>query len=134
MCTMQAPHRPVPQPNLVPVSFSPSRITHNNGVAGGASVDAVWPFTVKSIGIAFLLGPRGSTQPSRGAHVRYAVGNPFCIRTKAASRASQPVPRAGTSRAVAGFRLRRLNFRCKEPLLLLNFAKPHNAIGCKATK
>src|SRR6202162_3194597 len=27
--TMQAPHRPVPQPNLVPVSLSSSRITHN---------------------------------------------------------------------------------------------------------
>src|SRR5262249_19909690 len=67
MCTMQAPHRPVPQPNLVPVSFRPSRITHNNGVAGGASVDAAWPFTVKSIGIAYLLGPRGRAQPWRGA-------------------------------------------------------------------
>jgi hypothetical protein len=42
---MQAPHKPVPQPNLVPVSFSPSRITHNSGVAGGASVDAALPFT-----------------------------------------------------------------------------------------
>src|SRR5437660_10464661 len=47
MCTMQAPHRPVPQPNLVPVSLSPSRITHNKGVAGGASVAAGLPFTVK---------------------------------------------------------------------------------------
>jgi hypothetical protein len=37
----------VPQPNLVPVSLRPSRITHNNGVAGGASVDAALPFTVK---------------------------------------------------------------------------------------
>jgi hypothetical protein len=31
------------------VSFSPSRITHNNGVAGGASVDAALPFTVKVV-------------------------------------------------------------------------------------
>src|SRR5262249_52968831 len=46
---MQAPHRPVPQPNFVPVSFSPSRITHNSGVAGGASVDAALPFTVKVV-------------------------------------------------------------------------------------
>src|SRR5262249_2420351 len=37
MCTMQAPHRPVPQPNLVPVSLSSSRMTHRSGVAGGAS-------------------------------------------------------------------------------------------------
>src|SRR3954451_21965560 len=46
---MHAPHRPVPQPNLVPVSPRPSRITHNNGVAGGASVDAALPFTVKLV-------------------------------------------------------------------------------------
>src|SRR5215468_934118 len=49
ICTMQAPHRPVPQPNLVPVSLRPSRITHNNGVCGGASVVAAWPFTVKLV-------------------------------------------------------------------------------------
>src|SRR5262249_7217184 len=49
ICTIQAPHRPVPQPNLVPVSLRPSRITHNNGVAGGASVDAAVPFTVKLV-------------------------------------------------------------------------------------
>src|SRR5262245_25314800 len=49
MCTMQAPHSPVPQPNLVPVSLRPSRSTHNSGVAGGASVDAALPFTVKLI-------------------------------------------------------------------------------------
>ena len=54
-CTMQAPHRPVPQPNLVPVSLSPSRITHSSGVAGGASVDAVLPFTVKLVVIASSL-------------------------------------------------------------------------------
>src|ERR1700716_558528 len=49
ICTMHAPHRPVPQPNLVPVSLRPSRITHNNGVAGGASVDAALPFTMKLV-------------------------------------------------------------------------------------
>src|SRR5437667_10377408 len=58
MCTMQAPHRPVPQPNLVPVSFNPSRITHNNGVAGGASVDTARPFTVKLVAILSSLSPR----------------------------------------------------------------------------
>jgi hypothetical protein len=46
---MQAPHNPVPQPNLVPVSCSPSRITHNSGVAGGASVEAALPLTVKLV-------------------------------------------------------------------------------------
>src|SRR5262249_51235968 len=47
--TMQAPHRPVPHPYFVPVSFSPSRITHNSGVCGGASVDAGFPFTLNWI-------------------------------------------------------------------------------------
>src|SRR3954447_7369841 len=51
MCTMQAPHRPVPQPYLVPVSLRSSRSTHNRGVAGGASVDAGLPFTVKFVAI-----------------------------------------------------------------------------------
>src|SRR5262249_61545406 len=55
ICTMQAPHRPVPQPNLVPVSLRSSRITHNNGVVGGASVDAALPFTVKLMAMVFLL-------------------------------------------------------------------------------
>src|SRR5215211_2769756 len=58
MCTMQAPHRPVPQPNLVPVSLRSSRITHNSGVAGGAPVDAALPFTVKFVAIASSLRPR----------------------------------------------------------------------------
>src|SRR5258707_9010306 len=55
MCTMQAPHRPVPQPNLVPVSLRPSRSTHSNGVAGGASVDAAVPFTMKSVAMVSYL-------------------------------------------------------------------------------
>ncbi len=45
--TMQAPHRPVPQPNLVPVSLSSSRITHNSGVWGGASDCAALPLILK---------------------------------------------------------------------------------------
>src|ERR1700716_1317559 len=49
ICTMHAPHRPVPQPNLVPVSLRSSRITHNNGAAGGASAKVALPFTVKLV-------------------------------------------------------------------------------------
>src|SRR5262249_5931969 len=66
ICTMQAPHKPVPQPNLVPVSFSPSRITHNNGVAGGASVDAALPFTVKLVVIVSSLPDRRRKRDVRG--------------------------------------------------------------------
>src|SRR5438270_12035976 len=61
---MQAPHSPVPQPYLVPVSLRPSRITHNKGVAGGASVDAALPFTVKFVAICFL-PTREEPRPSR---------------------------------------------------------------------
>src|SRR5882757_5762548 len=60
MCTMQAPHNPVPQPNLVPVSLRSSRITHNSGVAAGASVAAGLPFTMKFVAIASSLDPRGA--------------------------------------------------------------------------
>src|SRR5262245_53963677 len=58
MWTMQAPHRPAPQPNLVPVSFKSSRITHSSGVSGGAFVVAAMPFTRKLVAIASSLGPR----------------------------------------------------------------------------
>ena len=37
-CTVQAPHRPMPQPNLVPVSFKWSRNTHNKGMEGDVSI------------------------------------------------------------------------------------------------
>src|SRR4249920_2215572 len=54
---MQAPHKPAPQPNFVPVSLNPSRITHSNGVSGGASVVAGWPFTTKFVDIASSRNP-----------------------------------------------------------------------------
>src|SRR6476620_10317520 len=57
---MQAPHRPVPHPYLVPVRLRPSRITHSSGVEGGASVDAAFPFTVKFVAIASSLSPCGA--------------------------------------------------------------------------
>ncbi|MNT33730.1 hypothetical protein D3C72_1696720 [compost metagenome] len=49
-CTVQAPHRPMPQPNLVPVSFKWSRNTHNKGMEGDVSASSRRsPFTVNSI-------------------------------------------------------------------------------------
>jgi hypothetical protein len=38
MCTVQAPHWAMPQPNLVPVKPSVSRSTHSNGVSGSTSI------------------------------------------------------------------------------------------------
>src|SRR5213593_1249677 len=52
MCTMQAPHWPAPQPNLVPVSFSSSRSTHRRRVLSGALTLTGLPLTLKLIAIS----------------------------------------------------------------------------------
>src|SRR5947208_735279 len=42
-CTVQAPHMPIPQPNLVPVKPIVSRITQRSGVSSSTSTDAGRP-------------------------------------------------------------------------------------------
>src|SRR5882762_4628110 len=42
-CTVQAPHCPTPQPNLVPTSPRLSRKIHSSGVSGAASTARGWP-------------------------------------------------------------------------------------------
>src|SRR5580692_9984150 len=54
ICTVQAPHCAMPQPYLVPVSPSCSRITHSNGVDGSTSRSTRLPFTEKLIIEALL--------------------------------------------------------------------------------
>src|SRR6478735_5073823 len=54
-CTVQAPHRAAPQPNLVPVNPSSSRITQRRGVSGSASAETCLPFKLKLTLIACLL-------------------------------------------------------------------------------
>src|SRR4051812_14445191 len=44
-CTVHAPHSPAPHPNLVPVSCSVSRNTHNSGVSGDTVTLRSLPFT-----------------------------------------------------------------------------------------
>src|SRR6185369_15906114 len=51
-CTVQAPHRPDPQPNLVPVSFRCSRTTHSSGVSGSTSTLAAFPLIVNPTGMS----------------------------------------------------------------------------------
>ncbi|USB87952.1 hypothetical protein [Burkholderia cenocepacia] len=46
---MQAPHAPMPQPYLVPVSLAESRMTHRSGVSGSPSKSNGWPFSMKRI-------------------------------------------------------------------------------------
>ena len=48
MWTVQAPHCPMPQLNLVPVSPTWSRMTHSSGVCGSASTRCTFPLTVRS--------------------------------------------------------------------------------------
>ena len=45
--TVQAPHCAIPQPNLVPVKPSCSRITDSTGVLGSTSSDWVSPLRLK---------------------------------------------------------------------------------------
>src|SRR3979409_1357548 len=49
MCTVQAPHCAMPQPNLVPVSPSSSRITHSSGVSAGCSELTSLPLTTNLV-------------------------------------------------------------------------------------
>src|SRR5205807_8127812 len=51
-CTVQAPHRPDPQPNLVPVNFRCSRTTQSSGVSGSTSTLAALPLIVNPTGIS----------------------------------------------------------------------------------
>src|SRR5436305_7621583 len=46
-CTVQAPHRPAPQPNFVPVICNCSRMAHSSGVSGAASTDIFRPLTLR---------------------------------------------------------------------------------------
>src|SRR5215510_1817571 len=55
-CTVQAPHRPEPQPNFVPVSFRCSRSTHSSGVSGSAATLTAVPLTVNPIAMRSLPG------------------------------------------------------------------------------
>jgi hypothetical protein len=49
MWTVQAPHCAMPQPNLVPVSFRCSRITHSNGVSSPAATSTARPLIVNAV-------------------------------------------------------------------------------------
>src|SRR5215467_8775648 len=48
ICTVQAPHDAIPQPNLVPVSLRCSRKTHRSGVLASTPTSLRTPLTVKA--------------------------------------------------------------------------------------
>src|SRR5712671_6153301 len=53
-CTVQAPHKPAPQPNFVPVSSSVSRRTQSKGVSGETLTFFSVPFTRRVISAMFV--------------------------------------------------------------------------------
>src|ERR1700754_4038196 len=62
MCTVQAPHSAIPQPDLVPVSFRWSRMAHSRGMSGSTSRSCGWLLTFSLIAIRRL---RIGTPPDR---------------------------------------------------------------------
>src|ERR1700730_16496692 len=59
LCTVQAPHRAMPQPNFVPVSPRMSRTYHNRGILGSPSKGRSIPFTLR-----LIIGPPFSSPPA----------------------------------------------------------------------
>src|SRR5688500_2401936 len=62
MCTVHAPHWPMPQPNLVPFRLRTSLNTHSRGMSPGTSTVVAFPFTVKVNGIALTLRNKGRSR------------------------------------------------------------------------
>src|SRR5262245_25672102 len=59
-CTVQAPHRAMPHPYLVPVRPIFSRSAHSSGMSGGTSSCCGLPFTVREIIRYLLAGVSGT--------------------------------------------------------------------------
>src|SRR5260370_28653883 len=86
-CTVHAPHIPIPQPNLVPVRPSSSRITQSNGVSSGLPTETLRPLIVKVVitNCSSLLLARRHQFPTYGSHVPLQVSP----RVKLGARAAQ---------------------------------------------
>ena len=68
-CTVQAPHRPEPQPNLVPVSFRCSHHPEQRRV--GVDIDArALPLTVNATAMCSSIGSCWRTPAARAARTR----------------------------------------------------------------
>src|SRR5262244_3965473 len=68
MCTVQAPHSAMPQPNLVPVRPTCSRMAHSRGVLGSTLTSMELPLIVKRT-IAFPPRIRDVSRPEN-VHLR----------------------------------------------------------------
>src|ERR1700760_1610079 len=65
MWTEQAPHCAMPQPNLVPVRPTCSRITHRSGVSGSASTSCTLPLMLSLAICVLSLRPYGPLRFTR---------------------------------------------------------------------
>src|SRR5262249_34581968 len=65
MCTVQAPHRDIPQPYFVPVRPRRSRRTHRRGMSSGAVTSWSRPFTLRRTRGLLLLNRDKRTRPTQ---------------------------------------------------------------------
>src|SRR5882762_9868892 len=70
-CTVQAPHRPAPQPNFVPVICNCSRMAQSSGVSFAASTDIFRPLMLR-LGMVSSLA--GACDAAYGGNSRVADG------------------------------------------------------------
>src|SRR5260221_12510076 len=67
ICTVQAPHCAMPQPNLVPVRPTTSRIAHSNGMSGSTSREIGLPLRVNETALSLSWeNGKGGQGPSAG--------------------------------------------------------------------
>src|SRR5271165_5535619 len=98
--TVQAPHKRMPQPNLVPVSPRISRRYHSSGISGSPSKDWARPFTFKST-IGHFLARRGlencaSILHARTGELHQSCGAPQAHPVETLFAASLPVAPANS--------------------------------------
>src|SRR5688572_22191123 len=76
--TVQAPHKPVPQPNLVPLSLRCSRTIQSSGVSGATSTLAFWPLMTNAVTAIELLPLfwRSGVQPGFIGRSLFYLGGP----------------------------------------------------------
>src|SRR5215470_10047009 len=82
MCTVQAPHRAIPQPNFVPVMFRVSRRTHSRGIWGSTSTDCDFPLRVKVIGMRTSAGAGAAADILTQAAFYEKSYSPYADRTQ----------------------------------------------------
>src|SRR6202021_4083927 len=66
-CTVQAPQRPAPQPNLVPVICNCSRMAHSSGESFAASTDIFRPLILR---VVIVSSPAGACDDAYGGNSR----------------------------------------------------------------